>query len=83
MGRKGKGIGFELKLEAVEKYLSGQGSQRSIASEYGIERSTFRQWIGNYEAMGSSGLIITSINKRYSGKFENKSGRGVSSWRRK
>lgn len=68
MGRKG--IGFALKLEAVEKYLRGQGSQQSIASEYGIGRSSFRQWIANYEAMGSSGLITTSINKRYSAELK-------------
>lgn len=70
MSRKEKGIGYELKLEAVEKYLRGEGSQRSIAREYGIGKSALRQWIANYEGMGPSGLITTSTNKRYSAELK-------------
>lgn len=70
MGRKGKGILYEQKLEAVEKYLHGQGSQQSIAREYGIGKSALRQWIANYEGMGPSGLITTSTNKRYSAELK-------------
>lgn len=70
MSRKGKGISYELKLEAVEKYLRGQGSLRSIAREYGIGRTTFRQWIANYESLGPSGLLTTNTNKRYSAELK-------------
>ena len=66
MVRKGKGISSIKKIEAVEKYRQGQGSQGSIAHEYGIDRSTFQQWIANYEAVGPSGLLNTSTNNRYS-----------------
>lgn len=50
MGRRG--ISYEKKLEAVEKYKQGKGSQNSIAQEYGVHKASFQQWIANYEAMG-------------------------------
>ena len=50
MGRKSH-ISYEKKVEAVEKYR-GEGSQESIAREYGIGRTSFQQWVANYEGMG-------------------------------
>ncbi len=64
MGRKG--TCYERKLEAVEKYKRGDGSQKTIAQEYGVTKSSFQQWIANYDAMGSSGLAAGHTNKRYS-----------------
>lgn len=64
MGRRG--ISYDMKLEAVEKYKRGEGSQDSIACEYRVGRTSFRQWIANYEAMGTSGLTIGHMNSRYS-----------------
>ena len=64
MGRKG--IRYEKKLEAVEKYKSGEGSQESIAQEYGIAKSSFQQWLANYESMGATGLTAGCTNSRYS-----------------
>lgn len=64
MGRRG--ISYEKKLEAVEKYKRGEGSQDSIAREYGVNRASFRQWIANHEAMGPSGLAATHTNNKYS-----------------
>lgn len=63
MGRRG--ISYEKKLEAVEKYKRGDGSQDSIAREYGVKKASFQQWIANYEAMGPSGLAIGHTNSRY------------------
>lgn len=65
MGRKSY-ISHEKKVEAVEKYLRGEGSQESIAREYGITRSSFRQWLANYEAMGPSSLAATHTINKYS-----------------
>lgn len=45
MGGRGKGISSIKKIEAVEKYIRGEGSQESIAREYGIEQSSFQQWL--------------------------------------
>ena len=70
MGRKGQRTGSDVKIEAVEKYLRGQWGQKSIAREYEIDESTFRQWIANYEAMGSSGLVITHTKRRCSAEYK-------------
>jgi transposase len=64
MGRRG--ISYEKKLEAVEKYLRGEGSQKSIAREYGVGRTSVRQWIANYESIGPSGLELSHTNNKYS-----------------
>lgn len=68
MGRSGIDCGK--KIEAVEKYKRGEGSQDSIAREYGVEKASFRQWIANYEAMGPSGLAARQTNNRYSVEFK-------------
>jgi len=59
-------INYEEKLEAVERYRRGEGSRDSIACDYGIDPSSLRQWIANYESMGSSGLAPQSRNSKYS-----------------
>lgn len=64
MGRKG--ISYEMKLEAVEKYKQGEGSQVSISREYGVHLASFQQWIAHYEVMGPSGLAIRHTNNGYS-----------------
>lgn len=69
MGRRG--ISYERKLEAVEKYKRGEGSQDSIAREYGVKKASFRQWIANYEAMGPSGLAAVHTNNRYGTELKN------------
>lgn len=64
MGRKG--VSLERKLDAVEKYKRGEGSQESIAREYGVKHSSLQQWIAKYEGMGPSGLSSVQTNSRYS-----------------
>src|SRR5690554_7588307 len=64
MGRRG--ISYEKKLEAVEKYQRGEGGQSSIARQYGVDRTSFKQWLAIYEAMGPSGLAAVKTNNRYS-----------------
>lgn len=64
MGRKG--IGSIEKIEAVEKYKRGEGSQKSISREYGVRKASFQQWVANYDAMGPSGLAVRHTNNEYS-----------------
>lgn len=33
---------------------------------HGVDGSTLRQWIANYEAMGLSGIVATHTNSKYS-----------------
>lgn len=64
MGRSG--IDWGKKIEAVEKYKRGEGSQDIVAREYRVKKASFRQWIANYEAMGPSGLAAKHTNSKYS-----------------
>ncbi len=65
-----KGIRYEVKLEAVKKYKRGEGSQVSIALEYGIRHSSLQQWIRNYESMGPIGLAAGQRNSMYSAELK-------------
>lgn len=69
MGRRGNS--YDKKLEAVEKYKRGEGSLDSVACEYGVKSSSFRQWLANYEAMGPSGLAAVHTNTKYSSELKN------------
>jgi len=62
----GKGINWSKKIEAVEKYKRGEGSQDSIAREYGVDRSSLKHWIAKYDATGPSGLATPHKYNRYS-----------------
>jgi transposase-like protein len=62
----GRGISYDKKIEAVEKYKRGEGSQAIIAREYGVNETSFQQWVVNYEAMGPSGLANQHTNNSYS-----------------
>ena len=47
--RKNKHYGAELKLQAVQDYLAGKGSQKAICQKYGISaRSILQEWIMCY-----------------------------------
>jgi transposase len=59
-------IAWDKKIEAVERYKRGRGSCESIAREYGVVASSLKEWIANYEAMGTTGLAPQLANNRYS-----------------
>lgn len=65
MGRKLK-VPYEDKVAAVKEYLSGCGSQKSIAKKYGVARAPFAQWINKYKTFGEEGLKTLSKNTTYS-----------------
>jgi transposase len=50
-----------LKLEVVQKYVSGTSGQRALAQQYGVGRSSLRKWVEAYRAHGKSAL-----RKKYS-----------------
>lgn len=53
------------KVAAVLEFLDGKNSQLAIAERLGIARATFRQWIENYQSMGSD-AFQEHVNKSYS-----------------
>ncbi|HEY5590392.1 MAG TPA: transposase [Paludibacter sp.] len=56
----------EEKLEAVQNYLQGKESIKGISLRLSVDKKTVRQWIGNYESQGKSGVIKQPKNARYS-----------------
>ena len=64
MGRKAR-YSAEEKISAVQEYLDGKGSMKTIAQRLGIAFQSFKQWIKNYEAMGID-AFKTNHNKHYS-----------------
>ena len=48
-GQKFKKYTPEQRKEVVDKYLSGQGSPRSLSKEYGISNKTIETWIRAYK----------------------------------
>jgi len=59
-------VNYGEKIEAVEKYRLGESSQERLASEYGVGRSTLREWLAIYESQGSAGLQPKPNNNCYS-----------------
>lgn len=51
------------KVAAVQRYLDGKGSQKSIATVLNISLASFQQWIRNYESMGPDAFLMTGKKK--------------------
>ena len=60
----------EIKIAVAKAYLSGEGSQRFLAAEYGISFSTVDDWARRYKAFGEESFRIRSGNTSYSSKFK-------------
>lgn len=58
MGRKPK-YSVEEKLNAVREYLDGNESMNSIAKHLNISFQSFKQWVTNYEAMGTDAFATS------------------------
>ena len=80
MGRKAR-YSAEEKISAVQEYLDGKGSMKTIAQRLGIAFQSFKQWVKNYEAMGID-AFKTNHNKHYSKAEKRASSRSIFSWRR-
>lgn len=55
----------EIIVNAVNTYLLGNDSQETIARRLGVDPSSVRRWIANYESMGQEAFIRNG-NKHYS-----------------
>jgi transposase-like protein len=51
------------KIAAVQMYLDGKGSQKSIAVALNISKTCFQQWIRNYECMGTDAFSMAGHKK--------------------
>lgn len=68
MGRKSK-VSPESKISAAKEYLSGKASQQNIADRYGVNRSSLRTWIRNYQTLGED-AFFNFHNKHYSAELK-------------
>lgn len=59
------------KIAAVQRYLDGKGSQKSIAAALNISQASFQQWIRNYTSMGPEAFLMTG-HKKYSAVLKQK-----------
>lgn len=64
MGRKEK-VSVEMKLIAVQEYLSGSKGAAQICSKLQIHDQSFRDWLRKYETQGAQGLIQIAKNTHY------------------
>ena len=59
-----------LKLAVVQEYLSGSGSQKSLASKYGVGHTSVEDWIRNYRTRGEEAFSHRQGNSTYSSAFK-------------
>ena len=57
-----------LKLELVQRYLSGATGHKALADQYGVGRTSLHRWIASYRAHGEEGL--RKKYSRYSVQFK-------------
>ena len=60
-----RNITAEERISAVKRYTQGGESLQTIANSIGIGRATLRDWIANFESMGTEAFLHTK-NKKYS-----------------
>lgn len=58
----------QLKLEIVQKYLSGEVGQKELAQRYGVGRTSLRSWINGYRERGEGAL--RKKHSEYSAEFK-------------
>ena len=60
----------EFKIQLCEKYLTGEGSYQSLASEHGIAARTLRKWVAKYREHGPACFNRSPGNARYTKEFK-------------
>ena len=69
MSRRSK-ITDEKRMAAVQEYLNGEGSYRSIAKKYGIAHERFRQLVIRAQTEGIESIKISHTNKKYTAEIK-------------
>ena len=54
------------KISAVERWLSGDAGQRTIAKSLRVSLACFQQWIQNYECMGAEAFMMAGHKQSFS-----------------
>ena len=64
MSRRSK-LTDEERISAVQEYLNGEGSYRSIARKYGVDHKLLRVLVGRAQTEGIESIKIRHTNKKY------------------
>ena len=64
MGRQSK-YSFELKLQIMREYESGNVGTKALSYKFNIPRTTILNWWIIYQSQGTEGLKDTNINKKW------------------
>ena len=64
MSRRSK-LTDEERISAVQEYLNGEGSYRSIARKYGVEPKLLRVLVGRAQTEGIESIKIRPVNRKY------------------
>ena len=65
-------ISPEKMIEAIKRYLNNEGSQKAIASEYGISGTQFHFAVMQYQENGKSIIMQQRQNRQYSPEIKEK-----------
>ncbi len=68
MSRRNK-VTDEERMAAVQEYLNGDGSYRSIAKKYGIAYERFRQFVIRVQTEGIESIKTKHTNKKYTAEI--------------
>ena len=60
----------EFKIQLCEKYLSGEGSYQSLATEHGIGATSLIRWVAKYREQGAACFYRLPGNARYPKEFK-------------
>ena len=64
MSRRSK-LTDEERISAVQEYLNGEGSYRSIARKYGVDHKLLRVLVGRAQTEGIESIKIRHVNRKY------------------
>lgn len=64
MSRRSK-LTDEERISAVQEYLNGEGSYRSIARKYGVDHKLLRVLVGRAQTEGIESIKIRPVNRKY------------------
>ena len=59
-------------IEAINRYMNGEGSEKSIAQEYGLEHTRLHYAVMLYKEKGSISITEQEHNNRYSPELKEK-----------
>lgn len=69
--KKNKRLSYEEKLLICQLYEKGEGTQRSLASQFGVHRSVIQILLFKYSKFGAEALRMQQTHQSYTETFKN------------